>query len=149
MAKERESRERGKLADTERNSRGRRKRGRRGKRRSERSSRGKRKGADGEVRNVTRNVRQAAFSRDSGMAQPPIPPFSLSFFLVPITLCCARDARAALASAISLTGYGAVRRSSRRRATSRLLVPSEIKASRGPVATNKRGFSRMLAVVFA
>lgn len=112
MAKERESHERGKLADRKRNSREERKRKtkKKGEAKEGRGGR-KRKGTDGEVRNVTRNVRQAAFSR---LGYGPIPPIFPSFFLVslPFALYCAWDARAAPASAISLTGYApcAVRR---------------------------------------
>jgi len=108
MAKGRKNRERGKLADNSRERRTRRTR-RKKKKRKKRS--GKRKAADGEVRNVTRNVRQAAFSR---LGHGPTPyPFSLPSFSHSLRpLLRSGDARAALASAISLTGYApcAVRR---------------------------------------
>lgn len=114
------------------------------RKRNERSSQEKEREA-GEVRNVTRNVRQAPRSVDSGMAQSLPIAFLLSHSLRPLLrLRCKGSSERDL-----VNGICAVRRSSRR-ATSRLLLPSKkIKASRGPVATNKRSFSRMLAVVFA
>lgn len=81
------------------------------KRRKRQEKVGGRRRADGEVRNVTRNVRQSESSSDS--AVPELSP--------PCSLRCTRSARAVPASAISLTGYDAVRRSSRR-AKSRLLL---------------------------
>lgn len=76
---------------------------------------------------MTRNVRQAAFGRLGCGPIPPHFPVFLSRSLRPLfrLRCKGRRSERDL-----VNGIRAVRRSSRR-ATSRLLVPSEIKASRG------------------